>query len=111
MSERAQDVMKEIARWQEETGYSAEVVYRMLPGTPLSGLSDEQREEGVALWKRYEEAWNDEQSARRERGPGTAADKMTCPSCRGTGQALGSGPPGPCRVCKGFGEIVNRAES
>ena len=99
--------MKEIARWEEQTGYSAEGVYQMDPrATFYPDPSDEQREEGVGLWKRYEEAWNAEQSAMRARG-----GKMTCRSCRGTGQALGgAGPPGPCRVCKGFGEI-DRAES
>lgn len=67
-------------------------------------MTDEKRQEGADLWKRYTEAWEAEQPP-PAKGLGTPTEPIKCPSCRGSGEsrALKAGPPGPCRVCGGTG--------
>ena len=56
MGENPQEIWQEVARWQQETGYSLEAVYNTPHDESLEGLSEEKRKEGVELWNRYQAA-------------------------------------------------------
>jgi len=53
VSEKPQEIRAEIDAWERRTGYSAETTYNTPRGVKFSDMTEEQRQEGTALWKRY----------------------------------------------------------
>ena len=107
MGESKQEILREIARWEQETGFSAEATYNADPSETFTGMTEEQRERGVELWKRYKETWEAEQKPPTGGPLGAQTEPAQCQVCGGSGesQRLGSGPPGPCATCGGTGVI------
>ena len=52
MEESPLQVEQEVARWEEETGHSVDVVVNADPMMPVEGLTEAQRREANELWER-----------------------------------------------------------
>ena len=63
MDESPQEVEREVARWEEETGHSVDAVVNADPMMPVEGLTEGQRREANELWERLKLARGREQDA------------------------------------------------